>query len=601
MLTGLTLALAAPGLALPGAAEAPMKAAYAALAHGDGIAAEAELEKAQTAGASREDVAAAMGEALLAQGENARAREWLGPGQFAKGQEAFGWRTLGRLERLDGNLPAAGQALDRALSFAPKDALLWVEIGRLRYAGGEQLQAIDASLKALEYGPDNIRALEFRAQLVRDAQGWEAALPIYERALERAPDDLSLLGGYAACLGELGRGSEMLTVTRHMIELAPKHPYAWFLQATLAARVGDVDLARKLLAHTGTAMRDDPAGMLLSGVLELEAGNANIAVGQFERLSDRQAANPRVQLLLARALYEAGQYDELLRRFGGYAARADAPAYLLTLLGRAYEDLGNRAAAAPLLDRASAATVPALMPIPEGAPSGVLAGRFGDDPGSPGSAVPYARALLGAGNFAAARQVAERFLSLHPGSADALALAGDVELAAGNPGGALSHYIDSAQVRFPDNLLLRMGEAFDRAGRGGEMQPIAARYLTGWPGSRLAARLAAGHSAGLGDWHTARLLLESLRLRGGDGDVRLLADLSLAQLRDGDAEAALATAQTAYALMPSSGVVAQAWGMALAQLGREPALARQLLTKARRIGGDNPLLVEARHKLDSGS
>ena len=54
---------------------------------------------------------------------------------------------------------------------APRDPLVWVEIGRLRYAGGEQVQAIAASARALEIGPDNIRALEFRAQLLRDAQG----------------------------------------------------------------------------------------------------------------------------------------------------------------------------------------------------------------------------------------------------------------------------------------------------------------------------------------------------------------------------------------------------------------------------------------------
>ena len=92
-------------------------------------------------------------------------------------------------------------------------------------------------------------------------------------------------------------------------------------------------------------------------------------------------------------------------------------------------------------------------------------------------------------------------------------------------------------------------------------------------------------------------MLESLRQRGGNRDVRLLADLSLAQLRSGDAAAALESAERAYALAPSSGVAAQARGMALAELGRDPDLARQLLDKARTIGGDNPLLVQARRKL----
>ena len=113
--------LSAPIGALPGAAEAPVKSAAAALARGDGIAAEAELNRALAAGAGKPDVAAAMGEALLDQGKPVRAREWLGPAQFARGSEAYGWRMLGLLERQEGHLAAAGRAYDKALALTPKD------------------------------------------------------------------------------------------------------------------------------------------------------------------------------------------------------------------------------------------------------------------------------------------------------------------------------------------------------------------------------------------------------------------------------------------------------------------------------------------------
>ncbi|MFN5780649.1 MAG: hypothetical protein ACK44O_14440, partial [Novosphingobium sp.] len=81
------------------------------------------------------------------------------------------------------------------------------------------------------------------------------------------------------------------------------------------------------------------------------------------------------------------------------------------------------------------------------------------------------------------------------------------------------------------------------------------------------------------------------------GDARLLADLSLAQLRSGDAEAALASADKAYRLQRASPVAALAKGMALAKLGRDPEQAKALLDKAERIGGSNPLLKEARAQL----
>jgi len=589
--------LAAPLGAMPDAAQSNLETARAALARGDGIAAEADLQRALSAGADRVEIAADMGEALFQQGERGKAREWLGPGAFAKGEEARGWRLLALLERNDGNLPAAGKALDRALSFAPKDPLIWVEIGRLRYQGGEQLQALEAAERALAAAPDNPRALEFKAQLVRDSAGDAAALPIFEKALQAAPDDLQLLGGYAASLGELGRAGEMLVVTRKMIALDPRQPQAFYLQAVMAARAGNTDLARAMLNHTGERLAAVPAAIELLGLLELEAGNANVAAEHLTRLADRQGANPRAQLLLARALYEAGDYRQLFGRFGDLAQRGDASPYLLTILGRALEEQGDRAAAAVLLDRAAAANPPELLPIREREAAGALAPQWNANQPGLELAASYLRAQLGAGDLAGARRTAARLLELRPGSGEALGLVGDVELLAGQPGDALNHYGQASQVRFPDQLALRSAIALERLGKADQVPALVSRYLTLFPGSRLMARIAANQALGAKDWPRARLLLENLRLRGGNRYARLLADLSLAQLRSGDAEAALESATRAWQLAPASAFAVQARALALVALDRDPDLARQLLEQARKTGGDNPLLAEARRKL----
>jgi len=568
--------LAAPLAALPTGAGERIKAAAAALEKGDGIAAEAELDRALEGGAARTDVAAAMGEALIAQGQLVRAREWLAPGRFTPATEAYGWRMTGLLEQREGNLAAAGRAYDRALALSPKDPQLWVDIGRMRYAGGEQIQAIEAANYALELGPDHPRALELRAQLLRDAGDQVGALALFDRALETAPDDLDLLAGQAATLGEMGRATEMLEVVRRMTELAPRHPQALYLQAVLAARAGKVDLARAILVRLGDRLAEVPSAMLLSAVLELEAGNAHVAADQLEELAERQPANPRVQMVLARALYQAGEHGRLFARFAPLAARPDAPAYLLDLLGRAYEEKGDRAAAAPLLGRAAAAAPRPVMPI---------AGEGGAGP------VPSVRALLLAGNTAQARQVAQRFLTSRPGSYEALYLAGDTDLAAGQAAQALPRYQAASLVRFPDSLLLRISLAYERTGQVQASRQLVGRYLLAMPQSPLAARIAAGQSAFARDWDQARILLESLRRRGGNRDVRLLADLSFAQLRGGDAAAASESAARAWSLQPASPVAAQAWAMALAESGQDKALASQLIEQARRSGGDNPLLA----------
>ncbi|MBS0481194.1 MAG: tetratricopeptide repeat protein [Proteobacteria bacterium] len=578
----LALMAAPPGTAGTDAAQDAFKRARAALARGDGIAAQAELQKAQAAGASRNSISVSMGEALIIQRDYDGARQWLVPAQFGPGDEAQGWRTLGVLERLTGNTAAAGQAFDRARTLAPKDPLIWVEIGRFNYASDDQMAAIAAANHALELDPDNVPALEFRAQLLGDQAGYDAAIPLYERAILHAPNDLAVLGGYAATLGEAGRARDMLVVTRHMIDLDPGDPQAWYLQAVLAARAGNVDLARRLAARTKARMDDRPAMLLLRGTLELEAGNANLAFAPLDRLIRMQPSNPRVQMLLARAMYEAGDTDGLLLRFSGLAARADASPYLLTLLARAQEERGDRIAAATLLDRAAAARTAPTMAIMNDGSTGIAA---------------QVRSLISAGNGAGASGAAGRYLAQHSGSFEAQSLAGDAALAHGDAARALTYYRGAQRIRIPDRMVLRMVEALERTGQGRSAPGYVSSYLAAFPGSRLGLRLAAGHLAFAGDWANARSLLEGLRQRGGNRDARLLADLSLAQLRTGDTEAAEDTARRAAQIMPGSGVAAQAWGMALAAQDRDPDLARQLLTKAQQIDGDNPLLAEARKQL----
>lgn len=547
------LQLASPGTAAPD--RELVARARAALARGDGIAAEADLHRLQQQGAPRDTLAAAMGEALIQQGDRKQAREWLENEVFATSDQLLGYRMLGLLERLDGNLGAAGRAYDKALKVAPQDAQLWVDIGRLRYAGGEQLLAIAAAEQAVDLDPENVRALEFRAQLVRDQFGFDAALPWLEAALANAPNDPELLAQYAATLGDLGRARDMLVVTRRLVAVSPRHPMGYLLQASLAARAGKIELARAILERAGTRLRTIPAATLLQGALELEAENSAFAVELLDGLVQRQPGNQRAQLLLARAMYQAGDYKGVIQRFAGLAARADAPAYLLTLLARAYEDEDDRLAAAPLLDRAATAT---LMPV--------IANPFAD-----GSAVP--------------------------GSATALAFIGDQNLANGRPLAALESYALSARIRFSENLVLRMTEANLALGRLDANSPLVSGYLASHPGNRLAARMAAGYAAQAGDWERCAALLGYLRQAGSARDVRLLGDLTIARLRGGDRVAALENARTAYALQRGSALTTQAYAMALIANRDDLSLAAELLDKAQRIGGDNPLLANARKQL----
>ncbi|MBA3055166.1 MAG: tetratricopeptide repeat protein [Sphingomonadales bacterium] len=542
----LSLAVSAPGSAGEGGqggqADGFVRDAHAALSQGDGIAAEAALRKAIAAGLARDAAAARMGEAYLAQGDLAKAREWLGAGRFAPAEAAHGWRMLGRLELAERHLAAAGRAFDRALQLTPQDSRLWVDIARLRYSGGEQLLAIAAADRAVALDPGNVRALEFRGLLVRDQYGFAAALPWFEAGLKVRPDDLALLGEYAATLGELGRARDMLVVTRRMIALEPDHPRAFFLQAVLAARAGNVALARTLLRRAGPAMAQVPAAMMLQGALELQAGNANAAAALLDRLARQQPRNARAKLLLARALHASGDRRQLLDRFADEAGQPGASAYLLTLLGRTYEDLGQRDLAAPLLDRAAiAGEAPFARTSPE---------PPGETPG------------LG---FAA----------------DQL-LAGDERLDRGDLAGAREGYRRAATIRLTDGLLVRLVVSSTRDGRWRDAEKLVAQVLSGSPRNRTALRLAAGFAARRGDWARAAHLLEFLAATGSGADARLLADLSFARLRSGNVAGAQSAGEQAYRLQRAAPASAKAWGIALSGgVSTDVSLGQALLAKAR--------------------
>lgn len=546
------------------------------LARDDGIAAEVRLKQAMAQGASRRDVAALLGAAYLFEGNRGGARAWLAPGQFQPSDAVYGFRMLARLERDEGHLPEAGHAFDSALRIAPNDPVLWVEIGRLRYAGGEHGKAIEAADHALKLAPRNVRALEFRGQIVRDQAGLTAALPWFQAALREAPDDVSALGEYAATLGDLGRANEMLAVTRHMLRLDGKNARAFYLQAVLAARAGDTRLARAMLNRVGERMDDVPGARLLEGVLELRAGNYSLAMDALEELVRRQPANGQARVLLARAYDAGGESLVLVKRFGDEAGRPEASPYLLTLVGRAYENLGRRDLAASFLDRAARASAAPIAPVVQGSELG---------------------ALIAAHDFAGAQAMAEASLKASPGSADAHVQLGDVRLAQDDGAAALAAYREAASIRLPEPLFLKTVGALLEAGDATSAAGLVEAYLWQNPSSQPAVRLAATLAARSGNWKRCRLLLENAGANGGEGDARLHAELSLAQLRTGDAKAAELSARRAYRLQRSSAFTAQAWGLSLAALGKDQADAAALLTKAQAIGGDTALLAEGRRLL----
>ncbi|MEI6643297.1 MAG: tetratricopeptide repeat protein [Novosphingobium sp.] len=485
------LALAGPAAGGETALEALRAKAQAAIERRDPVSAEVMLRAAIRGGASEDGLRAHLGEALLAEGDRIEARKVLDGGGFTPETGALGWRVRGQIALAEGNLRGAATAFDEALKTNPRDADLWVAIAALRFSGGEQAQSIEAATRAVALDPRNARALAFRGLLIREQYGLAAALPWFEEGLKARPDDPALLGEYAATLGDMGQYRAMLIVCRKLAQVDPKNPRPLFLQAVMAARAGETDLARSILQRTGNNFRDMPAAILLSGVLEYRAGNINVAVEQFDRLTRMQPDNLEARKMLLRALARQGSDRPITTRFDADAAQPWAAPYTLRLVGQSWQRLGAKVRAAAYLARAAAPTPhgPAPLPVDDGA--SVLAVRYADAPNQAQMAVPYIRALLKEGRKDEAQVAADRLRDANPGAAEAHLLAGDVRALRGDSAGALDDYETGAAIRFNEPVLQRMDAALRALGRARDADAMTSRYLAQNPQSLAAMKLLA--------------------------------------------------------------------------------------------------------------
>lgn len=408
----------------------------------------------------------------------------------------------------EGALADAGRKLDEARSLAPESPDLWVAIARLRLRGGEHLTALEAADRAIAFGPEHGPALLLRALMVRDAHGAPDALIWFEAARAADPDNPDILAEHAATLGDSGDAVGMLGAVRQLGKVAPQDPRGLYFQAVLAARGQNFTLARSLLTRSGMAGRGVPSAMLLDAVISLKEGNADSAAATLEALAARQPANARVRELLARALLAGGREGELVSRFGAEASLPEASPYILMLVARAHERLGDRAAAAPLLARAygGGPRGPVLLALRDGLPQ-------------PTSGV---RRALWADNAAGARQQAGALREGFPASADVAVLSGDALLGAGDPRAALAAYALASEVRRPWPITRKAVWTFAHHGNPAAAELLLARQVAGEPQTASALVALAQWQSARRDWSRTSLLIDHAIALGAGHDAELL-------------------------------------------------------------------------------
>lgn len=552
------------------------------LALGDGVAAESELNRARQLGVPAAEIGHLRAHARLLQGDARGALAELV--DVSGAHEAYAARMRGRAYMALGDNANAGAAFDRALTLAPRDSDVWTDIARFRRANGDLGGAIEAADRAVAARADDVEALVLRGELTRGQYGLAAALPWFNRALDVDAGHVPALLERAITLGDMGRMTEMLADAREAHRLSGGHPTAWYLQAVLAARARNYELARSLYNRARGAFQDRPSGMLLESAIDFGTGNIEQASLRLAELLDRQPGNRRARRLLAAARYRMGDPARAVETLRPLADRPDADPYSLTLMGRALARLGDGAGASYYLARAAQprpAALTAVVALDEGAFAALLRDAEARPDDGP-LQVRLVSALLARGEGGEALARARSLQAANPGAPEVHMLVGDALGVQGDFAGAAEQYRRAANIAFSEPVALRLIEALQRSGQAEAAGSVLELFVRQNPRNVPALVLLAGRRMQAGDWPAAIGIYEGLRSRIGNNDATILNNLAWAYSETGDYRRAVPLARRAWALDRDNPATTDTYGWILFKSGADRARGLALLEQAAR-------------------
>jgi predicted Zn-dependent protease len=249
-----------------------------------------------------------------------------------------------------GDRSAALALADRVTRLAPGHAPGWLLLGTLALEAGDRIEAERAALRARTADPDDPRAPELQARVLRADGRPSQAARLLESVRDRFPEEPRLTAQLAGALLEAlesDRAAELLeretdrypfdptawfnlartreaagrlagaeAALRRALEAAPCFPEATEALALLLDRLGRSDQARDLLERLVTDLPDSPFGWRGLGDLQLSR-NLGEAARAYARVVELRPDLPIAGTLYIAALTEsrAGRRGEALTLF----------------------------------------------------------------------------------------------------------------------------------------------------------------------------------------------------------------------------------------------------------------------------------------------
>lgn len=357
------------------------------------------------------------------------------------------------------------------------NARLLADYARFKLLAGDVAGANQLAARAVKAAPDSIDTLLLTGQLAVRRGDLKSGLDIYDRTAKRYPASLAALIGKAAVLGDLGRRDEMRQVLDRAAAFAPRAAGILFLRAKAAAEDKDWAGVRALVQPVETGLGQVDPVRLIYGEALLRLGQVELATAQFEPIARALPGNRDALRLLAEARLASGDAQGAMAVLRPVAHQPYALKDELALMARAAKAAGDPAAAR--YDARS--RLPEPQALGRDLAAGDTAMKAGNWAGAraayerilastDGTSVvvlnnlAYAQAMLG--NYARARELADRALKLAPTNASVLDTAGWVRILSGQDIANGRRLLQQGAQQAPGNATIRahLAEA-ERAGR----------------------------------------------------------------------------------------------------------------------------------------
>ena len=220
----------------------------------------------------------AVGQAYLALGNGAEARNAFGAALGAQSNYIPAHVGLARLAALDGKLADASKTIDAALAISPTD--------------GE--------------------ALQFKGDLLRQQKLTDRAIAAYRSAVDAKPD---LLAAHSALVTLFMQQNKLDDATKQldaMRQVAPNHPQTLYLQALLAYARRDLAAAQQAIQQHLRVAPENIRGLLLAGAIEGDMKSYGQAEAHLSKVLEKAPGAQLARRTLISMYLRSGQPGKAL-------------------------------------------------------------------------------------------------------------------------------------------------------------------------------------------------------------------------------------------------------------------------------------------------